>query len=87
MNRKKIKREARQALKHNYFKNVLILFLCTMFLSGGVTYTTKNILDVDLSTEENVKILNNRENKTNTEIIDELLQKTMEEKQYDHHDS
>ncbi len=83
MNCKKIKREARRALKHNYFKNVLILFLCTMLLSGGITYTTKNILDVDLYAEENAAILNNRENKTNTEIIDELLQKTMEEKQYE----
>lgn len=83
MDRKKLKREAKQNIKHNYFKNVLILFICTIFISGGVTYTTKNILDVDITAEENVKILNNRENKTNSEIIDELLEKTMEEKQYE----
>ena len=79
MNYKLIKCEARKNIKHNYFKNVIVVFICTILLSGGITLSSKNILNIDLTNKNNIGILNNTY-KSNSEIIDELLEKTNEEK-------
>ena len=78
MNYKKIKRDAKKNIKHNYFKNVIVVFLCT-FLLSGISLSSKNILNIDLSNVKNIEILNNPY-KSNSEIIDELLEKTNDEK-------
>ena len=82
MNYNKIKKDAKQNLKHNYFKNVIIVFICTFLISGGISISSKNILNIDFFKQENIEILNNK-NKSNSEIIDELLEKTLEEKEYE----
>ena len=79
MNYKLIKSEARINIKHNYFKNVIVVFICTILLAGGFSLSSKNILNIDLTKHSNIEILNNTY-KSNSEIIDELLEKTIEEK-------
>lgn len=78
MDIKSIKKEARKNVKRNYFKKVLIVFLCSLLVYGKVTYT--NILDVDLTNKTNIDLINKYDIKTNTEILDELLDKTNKEK-------
>ena len=78
MDIKSIKKEARKNVKRNYFKKVLIVFLCSLLVYGKVTYT--NILDVDLTNKTNRDLINKYDIKTNTEILDELLDKTNKEK-------
>ena len=73
MNYKKIKKEARKNIKHNYFKNVIVMFLCTLLISG-ISLSSKNILNVDISKVKNIEIMSNPY-KSNSEIIDELLEK------------
>ena len=77
MNYKKIKIEAKKNLKRNYFKNVLVVFLCSILLYGGLNLATKNILEVDLRNKNNVEKVNNY--KENSEILDELLSKSDKE--------
>ena len=81
MNYKNIKIEAKKNLKRNYFKNVLVVFLCSILLYGGLNLTTKNILEVDLTNKDNVEKVNNY--KENSEILDELLYKSDKEKKYE----
>lgn len=78
---KEIKRNARNNIKRNYFKNVIVVFLCTIILSGGFTFSTKNILEVNTTDENITKLLLNQEKLTNSEIIDELLNKGTKEKE------
>lgn len=73
MDRKKIKTNAKINLKQGYFKNVIFVFLCTIILSGGFTYTTRNILEVDTTNELVTEILINKDKLSNSEIIDELI--------------
>ena len=79
MNRKEIKKEARTNIKNKYFRNVIIVFICACFLSSGFNYTTKNILQVETPNKEINEILNNTKI-TNSEIIDQILEKTEIEK-------
>ena len=79
MNRKEIKKEARTNIKNKYFRNVIIVFICACFLSSGFNYTTKNILQVETPKKEINEILNNTKI-TNSEIIDQILEKTEIEK-------
>ena len=81
MDYKKIKKDARINLKRNYLKNVIVVFIFSILIAGGIKLSSKNILDVDLSKEKNWNILYNSQNKSNSEIIDELLEKTIEEKE------
>jgi len=79
MDYKKIKRDALKNVKHNYFKSVIVVFICTILLSGGINLSSKNILNIDFKNVKNMEILNNTY-KSNSEIIDELLEKTRDEK-------
>lgn len=79
MNRKKLKSEARKNIKIKYFRNVVIVFICTCLLSSGFNYTTKNILKVETTNEHINQIINNTKI-TNSEIIDQILEKTDAEK-------
>lgn len=75
MNYKKIKSNAKNNLKHNYFKNVIVVFVCTILIYGGINYSTKNILKVDITNKENIEVINNYKNKSNSEILDNLYSK------------
>jgi uncharacterized membrane protein len=81
MNRKKIKTNAKLNIKRNYFRNVIFVFLCTIILSGNITFTTKNILKIDTTKENVSQLLINKDGLSNSEIIDELLSKGEHEKQ------
>lgn len=83
MDFKEIKSNAKKNLKNNYFKNVIVVFICTILVFGGINYSTKNILDVDITSKENIEVINNYKNKSNSEILDDLLEKTTEEKEYE----
>ena len=76
-----LKEKARKNVRKNYFRNVIVVFICSVLLAGGYSYTTKNILEVDTSDVNISEILNNSSKKTNAEIIDDLLNKTDSEKQ------
>ena len=47
-NRKTLKKNARYSIKKNYFHNVIVVFICTLLLTGGFNYTTKNVLLVPI---------------------------------------
>ena len=57
MNLKKIKKDAKKNVKNNYFKSLLVVFFVSLLLSGGIKLSTKNILDLDVSNSDNVKII------------------------------
>ena len=80
MDYKKIKKDAKANLKKNYLKKVIIVFICTILIAGGINFSSKNILNVDLSKKENIEIIYNSQDKSHSEIIDELLEKTVEER-------
>ena len=74
----KIKKEAKKNIKHNYFKNVIVVFVCVWLLSGGIGFSTRNILNTNLSDIREIEIMK-QQGKTNSEIIDDLLEKTEKE--------
>ena len=83
MDYKKIKKEAKINFKRNYFKNVIVAFICVIMFAGGIRFSSKNILNVDISKEKNIEILQNISSKTNIEIIDELVEKIIDEKKHE----
>lgn len=82
MNIKNTSTEALKNIKHNYFKSVIVVFLFSFIISGGIKLSTKNILDIDLSEPRNIEKLKDY-NKANSEIIDELLDKSIKEKEFE----
>ncbi len=83
MNLKQIKKDAKHNVWNNYFKNLLVVFVCTLLISGGIDYSRRNILDVDLLNKDVVSIVNNYEDKSNEESFDTLLEKSSTEKEYE----
>ena len=83
MNLGKIKSEAKKNLKHNYFRNLIVVFICTILLSGVINFSTKNILSIDLTNKDNVKTVDSYNVKSNSEVLDELLGKSNKEKKED----
>ncbi len=79
MKRKEIKKEAKQAIKSHYFRNVLLVFICSLLLAGGFNYTTKNIKEINLHDKKITQIINNK-SLTSKEILDEVLEKNNIEK-------
>ncbi len=77
--RKELKKTAQKTMKQHYFRNVILVFLCTCLLAGGVRYTTKNILNISIQ-DTKVNQLINHSKLSNSEIIDEILQKSTKEK-------
>lgn len=74
-NRKELKQISKNNIKSHYFRNVIFVFICTILLSGGFTYTSKNILEIETPSETINEIILNNEKISNSEIIDELLKK------------
>lgn len=74
-NRKVLKQLSKNNIKFHYFRNVIFVFICTILLSGGFTYTSKNILEVDSPSKTINEFILNNEKISNSEIIDELLDK------------
>ena len=50
-----LKKNAKKNLKNNYFKNVIVVFICTLLISGTINLSSKNILNMDLKDVKNVK--------------------------------
>ncbi len=79
MDLKKIRKVAKHRVRQNYFKNVIVLFVCTFLLTGGTTFKSKNILDVEVSSRRAVEILtfykdnNPSDNPTINELIDSAI--------------
>lgn len=73
MDYKNIKKEAKKNLKRNYFKNVLMAFICSLIVYGGFTITS-SILDIDLSNKDTLEKINHF--KENTDILDDLIDKS-----------
>lgn len=73
MNAKNIRKIAKRRLKQNYIKNVLVAFVVTFILTGGISYVSKNILDINISNESAVKVLNFGRSRSNIENINDVL--------------
>jgi len=73
MNLKKIRKNAKKNLKNNYLKSVLVCFVVTFLLTGGISYTSKNILDIDISNRSAIKVLEYSKQRTNSEVINNIL--------------
>ena len=80
MDLKKIRKIAKHRVRQNYFKNVIVLFVCTFLLTGGTTFKSKNILDVEISSERAVQVLSfykeksSGQNPTIEQIIDSAIE-------------
>lgn len=79
--RKLLKNEARKHLKIHYFRNIIVAFICSIVLSGGLAYTTKNITDAPTT----IEIVNRITNGTNLELpqtsaIDSEFNKSIQNK-------
>ena len=57
MNRKEVKRCAKNTMKHHYFRNVLLVFICSLLLAGGFNYTTKNIQQIDIKDKKIMELI------------------------------
>lgn len=80
MDLKKIRKIAKHRVRQNYFKNVIVLFVCTFLLTGGTTFKSKNILDVEISSERAVQVLSfykeksSGQNPTIEQIVDSAIE-------------
>ncbi|MBQ8891556.1 MAG: hypothetical protein IJ068_01680 [Bacilli bacterium] len=81
MNYKKIKLDAKKNVTHNYFKNVIVVFLCTLLISG-ISLSSKNIFDIDITDVKNIELINSNY-KSNSEIIDEFIKQINDSKDLD----
>lgn len=75
LKRKELKNSAKKTVSCHYFKNVLFVFLCSLLLTGGFNYTTKNIQPLEFHDQKINNLLRNK-SLTSSEIFDELLEKT-----------
>lgn len=76
--RKEIKKQARKTLKKHYFRSVLLVFICSVLLAGGFTYSTKDIIDVDLYDGNVGQLLGISDRLSNSKIVNEMLEKVKE---------
>ncbi len=79
--RKFLKNEAKKSLKIHYFRNIIVAFICSIILSGGLSYTTKNITEASTT----FNIVNKITNNTNLEFprtttIDSEFNKSLQRK-------
>lgn len=75
--KKEIKRAAIERLKNHYFRNVIVVFITSIILTGGSQLIYK-VSDFD-SPKEKIKIVFDQEQKSNSEILNEVLEKSSEE--------
>ena len=73
MNAKDIRKIAKRRLKQNYVKNVLVAFVVTFILTGGISYVSKNILDINISNESAIKVLSFGRKRSNSDNLNEAL--------------
>ena len=74
INRKELKKEARKTVKIHYLRNVIVAFIASILLFGGITYNSKNILNEGLKDQKVQQIFANNEKKSNDQIIKEILE-------------
>ncbi len=79
MNLKQIRKNSRKNLKRNYFKNVIVCFVVTFILTGGISYTSKNVLDIDISNQSAIKVLEFSKQRSNSEILNNFLDNLISE--------
>ncbi len=82
MDLKKIRKTAKQRLRKNYFKTVIVLFVCTFLLTGGTTFKSKNILDIEISNERAVQVLSFYKNKNKSQTVDQILDSAISEQNH-----
>jgi hypothetical protein len=68
-----VRKNSRKNLKRNYFKNVIVCFVVTFILTGGISYTSKNVLDIDISNRSAIKVLEFSKQKSNSEKVNDFL--------------
>lgn len=66
---KNIKKESKKNIKKHYFRSVIVVFICSVLLTGGFNFTTENILNTSDNQKETNKIINNTKI-SGIEIID-----------------
>lgn len=72
--RKEIKKEAKQNLKRHYLKTILLVFICSIIITGTYNYSTSNIYDSN--SQKNTQIeTKETEKKSTYEIIVESITK------------
>ena len=81
--RKEIKKEARENISYHYFRNVIVVFICSVALAGGFTYSSKNFLETDRASEKIESLVSRKQKISNSEIINNLIEKTSKEKKED----
>ncbi len=81
--RKLLKQKAKENIKHHFFRNVILVFIASVLMSGGYIYSTKDIFSTD-NEEAVISIINEKqEKKSNAEIVNELLKETIDEKEHE----
>lgn len=78
-NRKEVKKEAKKNLKRHYLKNILIVFICTIIITGSYYYKTSTKVYNDVK-DQNIEVLNS-ESKTVYDILNETVNKKTKNKE------
>ena len=73
--RKILKKRARENIHNHYFRNVILVFICSLMLTSGFSYSTCNILESRIGTNPSRSILYNNRKITNSDVINEIIKK------------
>lgn len=74
--RKELKKQARKTIKKHYFRSVLLVFICSVLLAGGFTYSTKDLVNINFYEENVGQLLGISDRFSNSKIINEMIDKT-----------
>lgn len=74
--RKELKKQARKTMKKHYFRSVLLVFICSVLLAGGFTYSTKDLVNINFYEENVGQLLGISDRFSNSKIINEMIDKT-----------
>ena len=80
-NRKLLKQKAKENIKQHFFRNVILVFIASVLMSGGYIYSTKDTFSTN-NEKAVISVINEKqEKKSNAEIVNELLKETVDEKE------
>lgn len=76
-----IKKSARKIIKKHYFRNVILVFVCSVLLAGGFTYSTKDILNFNSYESDFGKLLGISDRIENSKIVEDLIKEIRDEQE------
>lgn len=79
-NRKEIKKEAKQNLKRHYLTTILLVFICSIIITGTYNYSTSNIYDSNSQKNTQIKKTATEKKSTYDIIVESITKKPIQKK-------